>query len=446
MDPDDAQSILDRANELLEAGRAEESLRCLAAIDTSLVDSEERVECESLRAWALSELGRGNEALDVLEPLLDEFPGSARLHSTLGVVLSNDGDLDEACDALEEAVALDGEDEVALANLGLVYEKLRQHERALDLYNQAIALGAEIDWLLQRTAAVQAELGDLSAARSTLKRYLSLVPEDADQWITLAILHSDDLEFDQAFHCYRMAEQIAPDSAALRLNWGVTAVRAHRVDAARQQLTYLERLEPDSSRRLLLEAFIQEEQGQLRQAGQGYANALARMDRDDYGELTYALEMAMDFFARHEMREPCEQLLEQAYQLNACTVELCEAYREATGQSVVEAHWYSLILEADYRPGLEEVVDPGDVVNRPCTRFLRNYQVVARDHDEATALAVRFAEHQGETSVQVREFVNEEAIDEARLGVYEVERESLVFVADEPEPPPARGQRNGDPA
>ena len=430
MDADDVQSILDRANELLEAGQPEESLRCLAVLDDRLFEADDRVECGSLKAWALSELGRGNDALDVLEPLLEEFPQSARLHSALGVVLSNDGDLDEACDALEQAVALDGNDEVALANLGLVYEKLRQHEQALKLYDQAIEMGAEIDWLLQRTAAVQAELGDLAAARSTLKRYLSLAPDDMDQWITLAILHSDDLEFDEAFCCYRAAEQIAPDSPALRLNWGVTAVRAHQADAAQRQLKYLERLEPDSSRRLLLEAFIHEEQGRLEQAQQGYVDALAHVRRDDYGELTYALEMAVDFFARHKRREPCEQLMEQAYMLNACTVELCEAYREVTGKPVGQAHWYSLILEADYRAGLEEVTDPGDAINRPYTRFLRNYQVVARDPDEATALLVRFAERMGEAGVQVREFINEEAVAEVYLGVYEVEPECLVFVSD----------------
>jgi tetratricopeptide (TPR) repeat protein len=430
MDVDDAGSILDRANELLEAGHPEESLRCLEALDGELVEAEVRMECGSLRAWALSELGRGNDALDVLEPLLDEFPQSARLHGALGVVLSNDGDLDEACEALERAVALDGEDEVALANLGLVYEKLRQHEQALEVYDRALKLGAEIDWVLRRTAAVQAELGDLAAARSTLKRYLSLAPEDADQWITLGMLHSDDLEFEQAFRCYRAAEKIAPDSAALRLNWGVTAVRARKLDAAQRQLKYLERLEPDSSRRLLLEAFIREEQGRLEQAQQGYVDALACVQRDDYGELTYALEMAMDFFARHEMREPCDQLMGQAYRLNACTVELCEAYREATGRPVEQANWYSLILEADYRAGLEEVVDPSDAVNRRYTRFLRNYQVVARDHDEALMMAVEFAERMGESGVQVREFVNEEAIAETCIGVYEIERDSLVFARD----------------
>ncbi len=430
MDSDEVESILDRANELLEAGRPEESLRCLEALDSDLVESDDRVECGALKAWALSELGRGNDALDVLEPLLDEFPQSARLHGTLGVVLSNDGDLDEACDALEQAVALDANDEVALANLGLVYEKLRQYEHALKLYNKAIEMGAEIDWLLQRTAAVQAELGDLGVARSTLKRYLSLSPDDADQWITLAILHSDDLEFDEAFHCYRIAEQIAPDSGALRLNWGVTAVRARQVDVARQQLKYLDRLEPRSSRSLLLEASIQEAQGELERAGRGCIDALAHVRHDDYNELTYALEMAMGFFARHGMLSQCKRLMAQAYLANACTVELCEAYRERTGKVVGEARWYSLILEADYRAGLEEVSDAGDAVTRPFKRFLRNYQVIARNHDEAVALAVRFAERMGESNVLVREFVNEELIEEAQLGVYEIERESLVFVDD----------------
>jgi tetratricopeptide (TPR) repeat protein len=430
MDSDEVQSALDRANELLEAGRPEESLRCLEALDGNLVEAEERVECGALKAWALSELGRGNDALDVLEPLLDEFPQSGRLHGTLGVVLSNDGDLDEACDALERAVALDASDEVALANLGLVYEKLRQYEHALKLYNQAIEMGAEIDWLLKRTAAVQAELGDLATARSTLKRYLSLSPDDVDQWITLAILHSDDLEFDEAFRCYRAAEQIAPDSAALRLNWGVTAVRAHRVGIARQQLRYLDRLEPESSRSLLLAASIQEAQGELKQAGRGYIDALAHVRDDDYDELTYALEMAMGFFARQGMLSECEQLMAQAYRANACTVELCEAYRERTGEVVGEARWYSLILEADYRAGLEEVCEAGEVVTRPFKRFLRNYQVIARNHDEAVALVMQFAERMGETNVLVREFVNEEPIEDAQLGVYEIERESLVFADD----------------
>jgi|GEM_PF-778492 len=427
MEPEQIQAIFDKANDLLEAERPEESLRCLEALEGRLYDSEDRIEYSSLRAWALSECGRVMEAFHELEENIEEFPESSRLYGALGVVFSNEGDLDSACGALEQAVELDEEDEVSLANLGLVYEKLRQYEQALAIYNRAVDLGAEIDWLLKRTAAVQSELGQSSAARATLKRYLSLAPEDADQWITLATMYGDDQEYDQAFTCYRAAEQITPDSARLRLCWGETGVRARRLEVAEQQLRYLKRLAPDSPQPYLLKAFIQEENGDRRQAHRSYIEALTRVDRDDYEELTYALEMAMDFFTRHGLYRSCDQLLRKAYFNNACTVELCEAFREAAGEAVARAHWYSMLLEGDYREGLEEVVEPGDDPRPPAARFLRNYQVIARDHDDALAYVVRFAVSMGESNVQVREFVSEEAISDTRLGVYEIERDSWVF-------------------
>ena len=426
MDSDDVQFVLDKANELLEAGKPSESLDCLTELEDRLIETADRIEWASLKAWALSELNDTIGALNVLGPMLEEHPDSARLHSTLGVVLSNEGDLDGACDALQQAVELDEEDEVSLANLGLVYEKLRQYEEALETYERAIEMGAEIDWLLRRKAAVQVELGQNADARGTLKRYLSLVPDDVDHWISLAILCSDDLDFDEAFRCYRIAEQIRPDLPALRLNWGVTGVRAHRQDVARQQLKYLSRLEPQSARPLLLEAFIQEEDGRLQDAIRSYGDALERVRRDDLDELAYALEMAMDFFSRHGLLGPCEQLFDQAYMANVCSVELCEAYREIAGDPVPKANWYSLIVESDYRPGLVEIVDAHD--KHPAReRFLRNFQVIARDHDEAMAIVMDLGRRMKESNMIVREFAGTEEVEDTHTGVYEVERESLVI-------------------
>ena len=427
MDPDEIQEIFDRANDRLEAGRPEEALRCLKPLEGNLEDPEDRIEFISLKTWALSEIGRDQEAMQLLEAALQEFPDSSRLQSTVGVVLSNGGDLDGALDALERAVEMDEDDEVALANLGLIYERLRFFEQALQIYNRAVEMGAEIDWLLKRLAAVQAELGQTAEARSTLMRYLSLAPDDADQWITLGILHSDDNQFEDAFRCFRMAEQVAPDNAGLRLNWGVTGVRAHQLEIAEQQLRYLKRLEPGSTRPILLKAFILEERGDLKSAHRQYLQALKRMHPGDYEELTYTLEMAMDFFSRHGFLQACEQILQEAYARNACTVELCEAFREATGTAVERANWYSLILEGDYRKGLDEIIDARTDRRRPFTRFLRNYQVIAKDHDDALTCVLQFAQRMGESNVQVREFVSEESIADARLGLYEIERESLVF-------------------
>jgi tetratricopeptide (TPR) repeat protein len=430
MDHDDIQSGLEEANSLLEAGKPEETLACLTRIEEFVHEAEDRVEFAAMKAWALSDLDRHNEALDLLEPLVEEFPDSARIQGTLGVVLSNAGDLEPACAALEEAARLDDSDETTVANLALVYERMRQYDRSLELYEKAVDMGADIDWLLQRKAAVHSELGDADSAKKTLRRYLSLAPDDVNEWINLAILHSDDDEFEQAFVCYREAERIAPDSASLRLNWGVSSVRARNLPAARQQLAYLERLEPNSSRSHLLKAFILEEERQIEEAHREYETALNTVAPGDHAELTYALEMFIDFASRQAMKDRCESLFAAAYAANACTVELCEAYREATGEPAETATWFSLNVEADYRPGLHEVPDRDQQPDAKFTRYLRNFQVIAADRDDALAVVMSLLTRVGERGVSIREFVGEEAIEDAHTGIYEVERDALVYVPD----------------
>lgn len=430
MDHEDLQVILDRANELLEAGKPQESLAQLAQVEDQALDEEDRIECCSIRAWALSDLGRHGEALELLDPLVEEFPDSARLLGALGVVLTNAGDLDRARDVLEEAVRIDESDESAIANLALVHERMRDFRGALELYDKAVEMGADIDWLLQRKAAVHTELGDTKSAKASLRRYLSLAPDDVAEWINLAILYSDDSEFDDAFVCYREAEKIAPDSASLRLNWGVSAVRAGQLAVANQQLRYLEHGEPDSSRAHLLRAFILEENRNYEQALESYDAALATASPSEPNDLAYALEMGMDFAARRQMLERCQSLFETAYAANACSVELCEAYREAGGDAAEEATWFSLMVEADYRPGLVDVPDHDQAAGAKFTRYLRNFQVVARDRDEALSAVMDIMQRFGEQHVSIREFVGEEPMKDTNAGIYEIERESLVY-ADE---------------
>lgn len=434
MGPNDLNAALDRANELLEAGKAQETLQCLAEIEAQIEDPDDQIEYASLKAWALAELERTDEAAAVVEAALEAYPDSGRLHATLGVVLSNQGDLEGAAEALQRAIELDEEDEVAVANLGFIHERLRDYENAVGLYERAINMGAEIDWVLKRKAAVHAELGDLAQARMTLKRYLSLAPDDAEQWITLGIMCSDESRFEDSFVAYRQAEQIVPDSIALRLNWGVTAVRAGKLDIAREQLVFLKNMAPDGPRALLLEAYVLEEERKLDDARALYQRALQLVGPEHVHDMYYALEAAMDFFARQSMREPCETLFRRAYAANACSVELCEAYREATGEYLDSGRWYSLLLEADYRDGLAEIYEREQPPGRNgFNRFQRAFQVVARDHDEAISLIVELAERMGERNVSVREFMNEHAVDDTFTGVYEIEREALVFSDDDEE-------------
>ena len=437
MDAELIRTVLDRACDLLEAGKPEETLEQLERIHDTYLDAEDLIECAVLGARALTEMGNAADAVDRLEPLLDEHPDSVTLHAELGVALSEVGDLDTAREVLETATSLDSDDDVAFANLALVYEKLQEFELAIGAYDQALKVGADITWVLPRRAAGQSDLGDYAGAVATLKRYLSLAPDDAAQWIALAILCSDEHRYEEAYAHYANAERLDPDSPWLRLNWGVSAVHAGDLKLAREQLSRLEELGATASQPAILRAFVLEEEGSLDETAASYEEALARAQREHQNDLVYALEMAMDFFTRHKKCERYERLLEQAYADNACTVELCEAYREATGTHLQSATWFSLLVEADYREGLIEVTesesghsseeDATPQSSSPrFTRFLRNFQIIAANRDDATAIVLEFAERMHESGTRIREFVNEEPVEHTHTGLYEVEMESLV--------------------
>lgn len=427
MDADQFHESLVEIQQLLEKGQAAAALESLDALDVSEAEPEDRHEAAALRSWALTELGRAPEALALLDELLGEAPEAGRLHSARGAVLCSLGDMGEARLSLERALELDEDDELALSNLATVCHRLNDFDRALSILDRLGAMGADLDWVLPRRAAVLSDRGDAVAARSTLRRYLCLNPEDSNEWISLAILHSDEGEFEQAFDCYRRAEEITPDSAPLRLNWGVTAVRAGDVALARRQLAYLRRLDPRGARPCLLRAFILEQEGKLRAARSAFDRALRIASPADREELAYTLEMCMDFFVRQKSATDCRRLLAEAYAHNLCTVEICELCREITGQPLQNGVWYSLVVEADYRPGLEEVLGQGQNPEGPFRRYRRNVQLVASDRDEALAWTMEFLRRMGERQATVREILREEQIEDTFSGLYEIEPEALVF-------------------
>ena len=412
MDSDFIEDQLQQAADLLDAGKPAEALRCLEAIQDELLESEERIECASLSGWALSGLGRADEAVALLQPLLEQFPESSRLFGTLGVVLSDAERLEEACDVLEKAIELDHTDGVLLANLGYVHEKLHDCVAATKLYDRSLQNGADVGWVLRRLATVQCDMDEHAAARASLRRYLSLCPEDSAEWISLAIVYSELGEYDDSFECYRRAESLGADDVSLHFNWGLTAERAGRVEDARARLRRLTAVASDSPQVAVLRGFILEHEGDLEAAFASHLEAIVRAGGEHIEERVYAYETAMDFCAEHKMRDEAEALFRRAYADDACSVELCEAHRELTGESLDRAYWFSLMMDKRGRRR-----GPRSKTRSTARRF----QVVARDRDHAIAMVHEFVQRMGDTKVSVSEFVNEEPMEDTFTGIYEVE-------------------------
>jgi tetratricopeptide (TPR) repeat protein len=105
--------------------------------DRVLAQDPDRLEAVDGRARALRDLGRYDEAVEVLRPVLLRLPGEARLWNTLGAVVNQQGDSDAAFDFFDEAVRLDPRLATALYHRGGVCFDLGRLEAAAADYAAA---------------------------------------------------------------------------------------------------------------------------------------------------------------------------------------------------------------------------------------------------------------------------------------------------------------------
>lgn len=123
---------LAEANRQLRRGASGDAL---ATVEGYLKLHPRDVNAQFLRAVALAELKRTDEAIAAFNALVASNPDLSEPHNNLAVLYASQGRLDRARAELEQAVVANPENAVALENLGDVYVRLaaRAYEQSAQL-------------------------------------------------------------------------------------------------------------------------------------------------------------------------------------------------------------------------------------------------------------------------------------------------------------------------
>ena len=127
-----APTTYNDVQQLLKAGKSDQALEQL---DKRLAASGRDPQLRFLRAVALSDLGRQDDAIAALVDLTETYPELPEPYNNLAVLYATRGELDKARDALEMAVRARPDYAVAYENLGDIYVRLaaRAYQRAGEL-------------------------------------------------------------------------------------------------------------------------------------------------------------------------------------------------------------------------------------------------------------------------------------------------------------------------
>ncbi len=221
-DGDHVTALLDRAGDAFEDGRPEEAL---ALADEAVAAAPRSVPALHVRAAALAELGRTDDALDAYERALAIGKDDPELLLGAAEFLVN--------------VAEDGEPDRDLVERGL--ELARRGGRIARRAGDA-ALAADLAWL---EGVALNQLGCSQEALARLAEAEKAAPDSVDVHLEKGFALYELCRFDEAREALLRAEKLDPEEPWTQHQLGLVAERQGKADEARRRFERARKLAPD---------------------------------------------------------------------------------------------------------------------------------------------------------------------------------------------------------
>ena len=103
-----------------------------------------------------------------------------------------------------------------LTNLGFVYYKMGDYQKAIKYLKEAIELKPDFPKAHHNLGLVYMATGDYAKAVSSIKRAVELAPDEAPLYLDLGKAYKLDQEYNKAYQAFKKAASLAKDNTSLK--------------------------------------------------------------------------------------------------------------------------------------------------------------------------------------------------------------------------------------
>jgi tetratricopeptide (TPR) repeat protein len=153
-----------------------------------------------------------DEALRVMDLLVERFPDSADSHEARARVQLLIGQTAEAKKSWERCLQLVPNYGYAFHGLGLIETKMSQYKAAIALYQKALETIPNYRDSARELSDAYLKDGQPKLSAKTLEDYLAVKPDDSEFWLRLGQTYNAGLVFDKAKSAFEKSLELADDN------------------------------------------------------------------------------------------------------------------------------------------------------------------------------------------------------------------------------------------
>jgi tetratricopeptide (TPR) repeat protein len=237
LDPTNISALSGRGLSLSKLGKFEEALQAQqeaveALRESGRADDPAYIQIYQHLAEVLANLGRWNEARDVIEEWERRAPNDAAVHYARGVVSDNLDQYEQATQAYKIAVRLMPDFPQALGGLGTDLVRLGQPEAAIGPLEQAIQLDPDNGSLRFNLGLVHKTMNRFADAAQSFQEAVQLGMETVDAYAELGYSRLQMGNLDGALAAYAKAEERDSHDPIIPQNMGLIFASVGRFQEA----------------------------------------------------------------------------------------------------------------------------------------------------------------------------------------------------------------------
>jgi tetratricopeptide (TPR) repeat protein len=191
------------------------------------------------------------QAEEVLKRLIQYYPeDAASYYSTIVRMYDEAGMNDRAIDAARKVIELNPGNEVAVYNLGIMFQKLKRYDEAIVAFQQAIGIKPDYDYAWYNIGLCFSQLKKYRESIGAFQKYVEIIPDSAEGWLNIGVNYMMLKDFAGAVEPLKKCISLRPDYGVALYNLGVTYLNLKADSSAREVYQTLVNVDADLAGRL----------------------------------------------------------------------------------------------------------------------------------------------------------------------------------------------------